>query len=70
MDHFYRIFTPKKLNWHIFEISEIDVGFEYGMNGKCAIAKHKYSAFARGRSAQPNGFGHRAIWGGGQKLRA
>jgi hypothetical protein len=62
--HFYRIFPPKKLNWYIFKISEIDVGFEYGMSGNCEIAEHKFSTFARGRFTQHNGFGRRAISGG------
>jgi hypothetical protein len=48
---------------NIFKISEIDVGFEYGTSGKCAVAKHKFSAFARGLFTQHNGFGRRAILG-------
>lgn len=64
MGHFYRVLTPTKLDWYIFKISEIDMGFECGMSGKCAIAKHKFSAFARRRFTQHNGFGYRAIFGG------
>ena len=36
------------------------MGFEYGISGKRAIAKHKFSAFARGRFGQHSDFRHRA----------
>jgi hypothetical protein len=57
-------FCNKEINWYVFKISEIDVGIEYGISGKCAISKHKFSAFARRRFGQHTGFGHRAIFCG------